>query len=117
MSKQLADTIIHQLGGNHFLAATGSHDFVYGENYLRMRLVRNKSNANILKITLTPEDLYNVEFIRMTERKPKIDFAKKIYVEGKTTFTTKYKAEGVFFDQLQEIFERVTGLYIHPLGR
>ena len=46
---QVAKEILNQLGGNKFIAMTGSKQFVAGENYLAMKLTRNGSGANYLK--------------------------------------------------------------------
>ena len=59
-----ANTILQQLGGKRFIVFTGSSNFVGDENSLTMRLKRNKVNAKWLKITLTPMDVYLMEFIK-----------------------------------------------------
>lgn len=104
----VANTILMQLGGNKFIVCTGCNHFVGDNDSLRMRIGRNKSSANRLKITLTPADLYTMEFTR--ETMPHFD-KKMVWHEGKTKLIKKY--EDVFFDQLQELFTEVTGLYTH----
>jgi hypothetical protein len=91
----IAQTILQQLGGNKFIAMTGSHTFVKHENWLRMTLRRNVVGAKWLKITLNCNDLYDLEFLS----------------ERKGVVSTKRLVEGVYFDQLQEVFTSVTGLY------
>jgi len=90
-----ATTILNQLGGNKFIAMTGSKNFLSTENSLQMNLTRNKVNAQYLKIELTSMDLYNMKFYSFRGSELKV----------------KNQIEGVYFDQLQDIFTNVTGLY------
>ena len=92
----VATTILNQLGGNKFIAMTGSKNFVTTNNGgLLMKLSRNASGAQYLKIELNASDLYEMEFfsVRGFEMKQQAEFS------------------GVYFDQLTNIFEQVTGLY------
>lgn len=100
-SKSVAQEILQQLGGNKFIAMTGSKNFMADGNTLIMHLARNSSKANRLKITLTPMDTYTMVFYKGVT----VDFQIKI-VEVK-------KIEGVYHDQLQKIFTSVTGLDTH----
>lgn len=65
--KQIAETILAQLGGKRFIAMTGASSFSYGSKMLTFRLpttrdfVKNKAKG--VRITLDPNDLYTVEFI------------------------------------------------------
>jgi len=92
---KIATEILNQLGGNKFLAMTGAYNLAAGENYLIMKLRRNKANATHLKITLNSLDLYDVEFFSMRK------FEK----------TVKAEFNGVYNDMLVDIFEKTTGLY------
>ena len=92
---EVAKTILSQLGGNRFAMMTGSKNFVAGANTLSMKLSRNKSGGNYLRITLTPADVYKMEFISIRGMK----------------MTTKKEFENVYCDQLQSIFTDATGLY------
>ena len=92
---EVATTILSQLGGNKFIMMTGSHQFVAMKDGLGMKLRRNTSGANYLKIKLTPMDVYTMEFISIRGEK----------------MTTKKKFESVYNDQLQELFTDATGLY------
>ena len=103
---RVANTILEQLGGAQFIVMTGSKNFVGDDNSLTMRLARNKSKANMLKITLTPMDDYTVEFYRYTSA----HFTRNYNWIDEKRVTVK-KLDGVYFDQLQRIFEDVTGLY------
>jgi len=91
----IAETILHQLGGRRFIVMTGSKNFIAGKNSLSMKIPRNKSGANYLRITLTSMDDYTMEFIS---------------IRG-TEMKTKKTSEGVYCDQLQDLFTYHTGLY------
>ena len=97
----VADTILQQLGGAMFQRMTGSHNFIGSTDGLSMKLTRNKSKANYLKITLLPSDTYRMVFER-------VSLIQK-------TFTVKHVVKAqydeVYFDQLQELFTAATGLY------
>ena len=93
---EIAKTILNQLGGNRFIAMTGSKQFIAGENSLSMKLTRNQSGANYLRITLSL-DLYKMEFISIRGAK----------------MTTKKEYNQVYNDQLQSLFTDATGLYTY----
>jgi len=92
---QVAKTILEQLGGNRFLIMTGSKNLIAKSNGLSMRLSRNKSGANYLNIELTPMDTYKMTFSSIRN----------------FNITTKKELNDIYFDQLQEIFTDITGLY------
>lgn len=95
MSNQIATTILQQLGGNHFAVMTGSKNFIAGKNSLSMKLSRNSSKSNYLRITLNGKDLYDLEFISIRGAK----------------MSTKKQFNDIYNDQLVDIFESTTGLY------
>jgi hypothetical protein len=93
---EIATTILNQLGGKRFIVMTGSKNFVTTKNGgLLMKLSRNASGAQYLKIELNGSDLYEMNFfsVRGIDIKQKAEFS------------------GVYCDQLTNIFESVTGLY------
>ena len=102
----VASTILEQLGGNKFIVMTGSKNFLDCGNALSMKLAGNKSKANHLKITLNGLDLYNMDFFYC--RVPYFDTKKMVFKEAVSKQVIEYK--DVCFDQLQELFSRVTGL-------
>lgn len=95
----VASIILEQLGGGQFIAMTGAKDLVDGGDYLGFKLPSHfaRNGINYVRITLTPDDLYNIEF-------GKIRGFDYIVVE---------EYNGVYFDQLQEIFTQITGLDTH----
>ena len=65
---RVAETILEQLGGNKFCMMTGAKNLGGTENSLSMRIGRNSSNSNYLKITLNMMDLYDVKFSKLTRK-------------------------------------------------
>jgi len=102
----VAQTILDQLGGSKFIAMTGSKHFTSDGNTLNMRLAGNRSGANHLKITLNGLDTYDME-------KVKIDTANKAVNYTPDKLTVVKTLNGVYFDQLQEIFTGVTDMETH----
>lgn len=86
--------ILEQLGGNKFIAMTGAKNLVAGGAYLSFHIGRNSAGINGVRIELTYQDLYKVEFLRLSKKECKV-------VE---------KYEGVYSDDLQNLFTRVTGM-------
>ena len=107
--------ILQQIGGNKFLTMTGSKILYYGYDkngyaYLRLKLSKNQSKAQFLKIQLNSKDLYNMTFskIKKTLNKEYAALGIKIYNEDIENIKT---IEDVHCDQLQEVFTKVTGMY------
>lgn len=105
----VAKTIYQQLGGGRFVAMTGAKMFVGDKNSLRFRIGKNMSKANTITIELRGDDTYDMTFQRVTM--PRISLKTGKYIEGKEDVIKKFS--GIFFDQLQELFTEVTGLYTH----
>lgn len=104
----VAHTILEQLGGNKFIAMTGSHNFVSDNNgnTLRMKLTKNASGFNYLTIDYTDLDLYNMRF----EKVRNTPLHKLRAGEMPFKITDKKEIEGLYNDMLQSIFTKVTGL-------
>lgn len=108
-------TIAEQIGGNKFLVMTGSKFQYYGYDdlgyvYLMIKLVKNQSKAQYLKIQLNGLDLYDLTFsrIKKTQNPEYKALGIKIYDE-EIIIVKEYK--DVYADMLQDIFTSVTGLY------
>lgn len=106
---RIADVILDQLGGNRFLAMTGAKYLLDTGDGLSMTIPRNVSKANRLKITLNGLDLYDVEFTRYTPER----FYRKTGTMTPDKWETVKVFNGVYCDQLQELFTSVTGMYTH----
>lgn len=106
-NKQIAETILEQLGGRKLIAMTGAHSFTADTNCLIFKLPRNGNAKHIagVKITLTPADDYTVEFFKFQTK------------AGITSVVTVARQEGIYCDQLQETFETETGLLTCLVGR
>ena len=107
-SSEVAEQILIQLGGRQFVAITGSSHFLTDRNSLEMRLIRNKSGANRLRITLRGDDLYDMCFSYY--RAARYQILKHKVVEIPEAYRAIKSYEGIFCDQLWEIFTEVTGL-------
>ena len=93
MDKRQAAEMLKQLGGGRFIAMTGAKDFVVGPKGASFKIGRNSKSISHVRIDLK-NDLYNMEFIRI--RGTKITVVKKL--------------QGIYYDQLREMFELYTGL-------
>ena len=92
----VAKTILEQLGGNKFRMMTGAKNFGARDNSLSMRIGRNSSNSNYLKITLNSMDTYDMKFCKLTRK-----------FEEKSV--TEY--ENIYNDMLTDQFTAHTGMY------
>ena len=92
----VAKTILEQLGGNKFCMMTGAKNLAGDENSLSMRIGRNSSNSNYLKITLNSMDLYDMKFAKLTRM-------------GELKSVKEY--DNVYNDSMVEVFEKHTGMY------
>lgn len=95
----VANTILAQLGGRRFVLFTGAKDFIGSADALTMRLPRNEKGVDRVKITLTPADEYTLEAFKLRRR------------DGVPELESLDKREGLYCDNLAEVFERVTSLY------
>lgn len=102
--KQIAETIYRQFGGRRAAVMIGMYGTGYrtdeaGNPVFSFRFKAGRK-ANFCSITLTPADLYDMVIERISLRKTGLD-RKEVA-----------RFEGIFCDQLQELFERETGLYL-----
>lgn len=101
----VATTILDQLGGNKFIVMTGSKNFIAdSENdSLTMKLARNEGKATHLRITLTPMDVYKMEWLKVSN-----PTKRNGYTGGVATIE---ETDGVYCDDLARLFTEFTGLY------
>jgi len=96
MSQEIAREIYRQFGGNQAMAMIGGTP-VADKRALHIRFkARSTNKANWFIIELNGLDTYDISFIR---------------VWGATRKVIKEYAN-IYCDQLREIFERETGLYL-----
>jgi len=91
----VANTILQQLGGRQFIAMTGAKNLTGSADTLTMKIGRNAKTISHVKIKLTAMDDYTVEFIRVRKFDAK----------------TVAKVEGVYAENLRQVFTANTGLY------
>ena len=92
----VAKTILEQLVGNKFRVMTGAKNFMGFAEGLVMKIGRNSSNSNYLKITLNMMDLYDMEFCKLTKM-------------GEKKSVTEYN--NIYNDMLTDQFTAHTGMY------
>ena len=92
----IANEIYRTLGGNRFRVMTGAKMMVSTENGIRMRIGRNKTNANFMEVSLNGLDLYDVTFAKVTRM-------------GEMKSVRTY--DNVYNDMLVSLFESHTGMY------
>lgn len=91
----VASEILLQLGGNRFCAMTGAKNFVYNSDLLQFDIGRNAKRITKVQIKLTNEDLYTVAFYKG---------------RGLNLVPACQPLNGVYAENLQEVFTRHTGL-------
>jgi hypothetical protein len=99
---EISNTILQQLGGNKFVAMTGARKLVTMEQGLRFRLPDQFaiSGINQVVVLLDPTDDYTVRFERSN-------------VRARVPNKVVSEYHGVYADQLQSLFTKVTGLDTH----
>lgn len=92
----VAQVILSQLGGNKFIAMTGSKDFLGDANSLQFSFPK-KNKLNRMKITLNQYDTYDIEF--------------GLYTPSKFTYETRVIQKDLYAEALAPMFEKYTGMY------
>ena len=95
-SGDVARIIWEQLGGNKFRMMTGAKNLLNLGDGLAMKLGRNSSNSNYLKITLNSMDTYDMTFAKLTRM-------------GELKSVKEYN--NVYNDMLTDTFTSHTGMY------
>lgn len=120
---EIANTILNQLGGNHFVVMTGAKNFVTVDNGLRFQIGKNSSKANVVKVMLQVDDTYTMQFWNKGREFNPYTLMVKYFDQGMSEEQVKVKVaaaeknaepkmlkeyNGLFFDQLQEFFTEYT---------
>lgn len=87
--------IIRDQIGHRALYMIGAKQFATSGNDLRFRIGRNSKSVNIVRVTLTEQDTYDVEYG---------------YARG-TSYKVRSTESGIYADMLHASIERNTGLY------
>lgn len=95
---QIALTILEQLGGRLFLMLTGSTGLVDSGRGLQLKIGSNAKRVTHMRIDLADDDTYSIKFYRVTKRGLDI--------------TVLSEMEMINAEQLKDIFEEATGLYV-----
>jgi hypothetical protein len=129
-NQEIAKIILQQLGGRQFAMMTGAKQFVAIDNGVRFRIGRNATRANLVKIVLRGDDTYNMEFWHIGQEVNPYTILMRYANKGlsEEEFNKQVKAateraekaaepvklktyEGIYCDQLQELFTQYTELY------
>ena len=95
----MSQTIADQIGSRaFFMLGAAKKPLVAIENGLQFGVGRNAKSVTHVRIVLTPDDLYTVEFSNVSMRRAEM-------VKILET------VEGVYADQLRAVIETGTGLY------
>lgn len=98
----VATTILQQLGGRRFITMTGAKNFLGSDRYLMFSLPSTrhfvKDGINKVMISLEDNDTYTVTSMKIVRR------------GGMPEQKTIAETSNVYFDNLQEVFTRHTGL-------
>lgn len=101
-SKQIATTILEQLGKNRFIVMTGAKNLIGLKSGLSFKIGRNAGNVNHVEIVYDQgSDLYDMKFERVSVSKKTYEVSRKLIAEYKQ----------VYADQLQALFTEATGMY------
>jgi hypothetical protein len=92
IQRQIGNKAFAMMGASNY--AWGVDDF--GNEYLTFKIGRNSKGINWIRITLNAMDTYDIVFSKVRD--------------GKITIVKEVK--GIYFDQLHQIIEKTTGLYL-----
>lgn len=99
MNKEIAHTILEQLGGARFSLMTGAYNLGYDSESFNFKLKRNKSKATYVQVKYDyASDLYTVIFQNWNS---------KTY-----TLTKLDESVGLDVEQMRRHFTDYTGLYL-----
>lgn len=101
-NKEIANTILEQLGGRRFAIMTGAKEFGQTEKGLYFKLPGGKH----FKIVLNGNDLYDMSYIRNGR------FYKGNYIDAKTLS----HRDDICVENMREVFTSMTGLYTSISG-
>jgi hypothetical protein len=92
----IAHEIYRQLGGRRFRVMTGAKNLLDHGDGLSLRIGRNSSSSNYMKVTLNSMDTYDIRFSKVSKM-------------GAEKSVKEY--HNVYNDSLVGLFESHTGLY------
>ena len=95
----IPNIILSQLGGNRRVSAfLGVDRYIFSDDSLSFRFkAKGKNGINSILVRLDPSDTYTVQFSRSTKNGVKV-ISEQSYV---------------YCDQLIDLVESITGLYLH----
>lgn len=91
-NKQIANTILVQLGGVEFVLCTGAKRFLLIDSGVRFHIGENQKRVSTVTVRLNGNDMYDLQF------------------EDSEKVLSKYT--DIFCENLKDLFEESTGLYV-----
>lgn len=105
MNKEIANTILAQLGGgpSRLSAMVGAKNFGVSDQGLTFKIGRNHRQINYVTIAYNAGlDLYDMKFESIRKKRNSYEHTKKVVASF----------EGIYCDQLSELFTEATGMYL-----
>ena len=90
------EIILQQLGGRMFIAMTGAKLMCDGD-YKLIAKIKGSKKVNHIEISLNGKDLYDIRFCKIRS----------------LDLVTDYTMNDIYCDQLVDIIEKETGLFLH----
>lgn len=98
-TRQNAEIIKQQLGGSRFAMMVGAKDFMFD------------SKGSYLSFKIGSGAKEGINYVKVIYDKGGDDYTMEFCVFRGLKVTVKHRVEGVYGDQLQDIFEKYTGFY------
>ena len=98
----VAETILKQMGGaSRISMMIGVKQFLTEENAVSFKFKAGRK-ANYCRVELLSDDTYKMEIKKLSMSRKTGEFKQKVIME----------TSGLYWDQLKDVFERNTGLYL-----
>lgn len=102
-SSSACGTILDHLGGGRRLnIMCGAKRIVADEASKKVTFGICRRGANIVRVSVTPEDLYRIELVKQNSLAE--------YAKTGTAFKVSKVADGVYAENLRAAFTRITGM-------
>jgi len=110
LGEAVADTILKQIGGaSRLKMMIGARNFVSDNGGKTLQFQwpkKGKGTPGVIKISLNGRDTYDVEFGRIAKKKSDFPGVMSSYYKKMKSY------KNIYADQLMDIFERETGLFL-----
>ena len=110
-NKEIAETIVRQLGGNRFVVMTGAKNLRAIDRGVALQLPARfaKDGITYVQVVLDPSDTYTMTFKKIGP----LPSLKRLIAGAEQKITVVASVSDVYNDMLQTIFTKYTGLDCH----